>query len=94
MRKVPVRGWILREAARLTLGARPGKHGDPVAQHRAAAGLWSAYLGMPVRADQVAVCMMLLKVSRTMVGAVNADNYVDGAAYMGIAYEARVADEA
>ena len=52
--------------------------------HRA---LWSAYLGTPITARDVALMMVLLKVARTKTGAFNLDDYVDAAGYAGIAVE-------
>lgn len=90
---MPDRIEILHEAARLTGGDRNDSHGDPKRQHAQAAALWGAYLGHRVTAEDVAICLALLKVSRIQIGAYNPDNYIDAAAYMGIAGECAAACE-
>jgi hypothetical protein len=47
------------------------------------AALWSAYLEMPVTDYQVAMCLALVKVARSMETA-KPDNYIDGCAYFAI----------
>ncbi len=59
-------------------------YGDPGTNHRRIAALWSAYLGHHVTAHDVAVCMVLLKMSRAKAGKRD-DNYDDAAAYCQIA---------
>ena len=71
-----------------TLEQRQGTHGDAVHQHENAAALWSAYLGVKVTAAQVAMCIALLKVSRTMSGNdIEPDHYLDMAGYALIAHD-------
>ena len=48
------------------------------------ADLWSAYLGETITAEQVCVCMSLVKISR-MAASRKADNYVDARAYLQLA---------
>jgi hypothetical protein len=48
------------------------------------AALWSSYLEMPVTDYQVAMCMALVKVARSMETA-KTDTYVDLTAYVAIA---------
>lgn len=48
------------------------------------ADLWSAYLGQTITAEQVCVCMSLVKISRMAAGR-KADNYVDARAYLQLA---------
>jgi hypothetical protein len=48
------------------------------------AALWSAYLEMPITDYQVAMCMALVKVARSMETD-KPDNYIDGTAYFAIA---------
>jgi hypothetical protein len=62
-----------------------GEHyGDPRPNHERIAAMWSAYLGHPVTAHDVAVCMILVKASRAKAGR-NPDNYTDIAGYAEIA---------
>ena len=50
------------------------------------ADLWSAYLGRTITAEQVCVCMSLVKISR-MAASRKDDNYVDAQAYLQLARE-------
>lgn len=63
---------------------RAEHYGDPRPNMERTAALWSAYLGHEVTAHDVAVCMILVKVSRAKVSA-HADNYVDIRGYADIA---------
>ena len=59
-------------------------YGHPSDNMQRTARLWSAYLEMPLEDYQVASCMALVKLARSMeTGKV--DNYIDGAAYFAIA---------
>lgn len=62
-----------------------GEHyGDPVVNWTRIAKLWSAFLGHEVTPHDAAVCMILMKVSRTKQG-IHIDNYEDMAGYADIA---------
>jgi hypothetical protein len=63
-------------------------YGDAAANHRRIAALWSAYLGTHVSAHDVAMCMVLVKVSRAKAGRKD-DNYTDMAGYAEIARRLR-----
>ena len=78
---------VCRRAADLVAGGRARLHGDARAVHASIAALWSAYLGTPITARDVALMMVLLNVARTKTGAFNLDDYVDAAGYAGIAVE-------
>lgn len=54
--------------------------------------LWSAYLGMPVTAAQVAHMMVLLKMARSQNGQYNIDDDIDAIGYSAIAAELRKSD--
>lgn len=58
-------------------------YGHPSDNMQRTARLWSAYLEMPISDDQVAMCLALVKIARSMVSA-NVDNFIDGAAYFAI----------
>jgi hypothetical protein len=59
-------------------------YGHPSDNMSRTAALWSSFLEMPITDYQVASCMALVKLARSMeTGKV--DNYIDGAAYMAIA---------
>jgi hypothetical protein len=55
---------ILREAERLTRGDRNDDYGHPKVEHDRIAAYWSIFVGVPIRAEQVAMMMVLLKVAR------------------------------
>ena len=59
-------------------------YGHPSDNMQRTARLWSAYLEMPIEDYQVAGCMALVKLARSMEAG-KVDNYIDGAAYMAIA---------
>jgi hypothetical protein len=78
---------------------RNGTHGDPVENHDHIAELWNAYLGVydpfegeggnevlqrPIRGDEVADMMILLKLSRKHVGGMDLDHYRDAIGYAAI----------
>ena len=75
---------ILNKAASLVSGDRAKQHGDYTQQHKRVASLWSAYLNTPISAQEVAFCMVLLKISRDELGALNTDDGVDASAYTSI----------
>ena len=65
--------------------AQRGKdYGTPESNLGRTAALWSAYLGADISAEQVSICMALLKISRMAAG-YKADNFVDAKAYLEIA---------
>lgn len=84
-------GWkatdIVGVALELVGGDRATQNGDKVDNHQNIAALWSAFLGVQIAADQVALMMVLLKVARTKTGRLNRDDYVDMAGYAGVAGE-------
>lgn len=59
-------------------------YGHPSDNMARTAALWSSYLEMPITDYQVANCMALVKLARSMESG-KVDNYIDGAAYMAIA---------
>ena len=63
---------------------RAQTYGDPHPNMERTAALWSAYLGTEVSAHDVAICMILVKVSRAKVSA-HTDNYTDIRGYADIA---------
>ncbi|HYF56552.1 MAG TPA: DUF6378 domain-containing protein [Salinarimonas sp.] len=76
---------FLIRASQLVNGPRSQTHGDYRDQHQKCAALWSAYLGQPITAEDVALMLALMKVSRMRMGSYNRDHYDDAAAYIGIA---------
>ncbi len=73
----PLRPAILNE--------RESDYGDVRENHERIAALWSAYLGYPVTAHQVAMCMSLLKISRLKNTPTHSDSYEDLSGYLYIA---------
>ena len=63
-------------------------YGDPGPNFERTAALWSAYLGHDISPHDVAMCMVLIKVSRCKAGD-NADNYLDIQGYASIAQDLR-----
>ncbi len=84
---------ILMKAAELVSSTRQKSHGDAFKNHAQIAEFWNIYLDdklkpmASITADEVAMMMALVKISRSQVGKHNIDDYVDGAAYMAIAGE-------
>jgi hypothetical protein len=70
--------------ARTTIEDRGMYYGHPSDNMQRTAALWSAFLEMPVTDYQVATCMALVKIARSMETA-KVDTYIDAAAYLAIA---------
>lgn len=87
---------ILNTAAELISGDRAATYGDATVSHQRIADLWSAYLGTPVSAVDVAMCMVLLKVSRSKGGDKpgKMDTFVDIAGYAALCAEFEAATTA
>jgi hypothetical protein len=75
--------------ARATIEDRGMDYGHPTDNMSRTASLWSAYLEMPVTDYQVAMCLALVKVARSMESS-KVDNYIDGSAYFAISGQLRV----
>lgn len=76
----PISESILEEAHRLVHGDRGEDYGHPYDDFSRTAKIWSAILGVDVTPQQVALCMVGLKISRE-VHRPKRDNRVDGAGY-------------
>ena len=63
---------------------RAEHYGDPAPNMERTADLWTANLGAPISAHDVAICMMLVKISRSAVTD-HPDNYTDMRGYSVIA---------
>ena len=81
-------GEFLNEA-RATIQDRGMDYGSPTDTMSRTASLWSAYLEMPVTDYQVAMCLALVKVARSMETS-KVDNYIDGSSYFAISGQLRV----
>lgn len=72
---------ITQEAINLVNGDRQKDYGDMKSSFDRIAGLWSAYLGVPVTDLDVCKMMMLLKISRAKNNN-HRDSYVDIVGYV------------
>lgn len=70
--------------ARATIQDRGLDYGHPSDNMARTAALWASYLEMPITDYQVATCMALVKIARSMETA-KVDTYVDAVAYLAIA---------
>lgn len=71
---------VANEAVRLVAEDRNDTYGPPEENLQRIADLWSGYLGHGVTKEDVALMMVLLKISRSKAG-YSRDNSVDGVAY-------------
>lgn len=67
-------------AASIVAGDRHDDYGHPIDDFTRAAKIWEAILGVPVNAEQVALCMVGVKIARE-VHRHKVDNAVDGIGY-------------
>lgn len=81
------RGKILAHAAALVDGPRNADYGDPVENHERIAALWSEVLGIEVTAEQVALCLIQLKIARLVNSPRHADSWLDICGYGAIGGE-------
>lgn len=72
---------LLEKAKQTVTGQREHDYGSPEDNFRAIAGMWSAYLTIPVRPHDVAAMMALLKVARISTGTATDDSWLDLAGY-------------
>ncbi len=87
------RAEILDTAKAYVTKDRAATHGDAERNFETIAAMWSAYLGAPVEAHDVAAMMVLLKVSRVKSNPGHADNWVDGAGYFACGGEIATVDD-
>lgn len=71
---------VLTEAEAIVHGARRQQYGTPMENHTRTAEMWSAYLGVPISAQDVCMLNVLQKVSRARCS-VTRDTLVDIAGY-------------
>ena len=77
-------GAILLEAHALINANRQKDYGSPAENFARVAQMWSMYLGIPVTASDVCICMALLKLGRE-ANRHKHDNLLDAAAYVALA---------
>ena len=75
------RAEILEAARVCVCGNREQDYGSPERNFETIAIFWSAYLGYPVSAADVAAMMALMKIARIASGRAKEDNWVDLAGY-------------
>ena len=75
---------LLKEALELVTGDRNETHGDAREQLGHTAAFWSVYLGVHITSEQVEVCNILQKVSRSCHGRTNLDDARDIIGYAAI----------
>jgi hypothetical protein len=72
---------ILEDARRCVCGDREEDYGSPEDNFARIGGLWSAYLGVPIKVWDVAIMLALMKIGRIGGGQVKMDNWIDLAGY-------------
>ena len=88
----PLRVLLLEEAASLTSGDRDRAYGEPVGNMQQIADIYNAITEQAISARDVALLHIATKLARLSKNAPHRDSYVDGMAYLGIAYECALAD--
>jgi hypothetical protein len=79
---------MLREAATIISGDRDAQYGGPEDNFTRIAKIWSVILSVDVTAEDVAMCMVGVKVARYAAkSGFQADTWVDIAGYAGCGYE-------
>lgn len=78
----------LREAATIISGDRDAQYGGPEENFARIAKIWSVILGIDITEEDVAMCMVGLKVARyASKSGFQPDTWVDIAGYAGCGYE-------
>lgn len=78
----------LREAARIIAGDRDAQYGGPEDNFTRIAKIWGVILGIEVTTEDVAMCMVGLKVARyASKSGFQPDTWIDIAGYAGCGFE-------
>jgi Domain of unknown function (DUF6378)/Domain of unknown function (DUF4406) len=81
---IPKKSNILDDAKKLVYGPRQESYGHPYADFSRTGKMWAAILGIPeVTPEQVALCMITLKISRLCQTPDHHDSQIDMAGYAG-----------
>lgn len=84
----------LREAATIISGDRDLQYGAPEDNFGRIAKIWSVILGIEITPEDVAMCMVGLKVSRyASKSGFQPDTWIDIAGYAGCGYEVGIKEE-
>lgn len=86
------RSECLRTAERLVNHERNTTYDEPSADFARIAGMWTAYLGVPIRMHDVAALMILLKMGRARHAPDHDDNWIDAAGYAACGYDVSEVD--
>ena len=81
------RDRVLSDAGKAINGDRARDYGSAAASFERVAALWSVLLDRPTTATEVAQCLALLKISRSVTSPKKLDNWVDLAGYSALAAE-------
>lgn len=84
---------LLAEANVLVNGDRNGDYGPPSEDFGRTARMWSAYLGIPVAARDVAALLIMVKLSRLVESPTKRDHWTDIAGYAACGWDCVVAEE-
>jgi DNA polymerase III epsilon subunit-like protein len=85
---MPERELILQNARMLISGDRKQTYGDAATDFTRTGKMWAAVLGIPeVTAEQVAMCMALVKVGRLCETPTHRDSWIDGCGYLALGGE-------
>lgn len=74
---------LLEEAQSIIKGVRQESYGKALTSFTRIGKLWEQVLGIPVTPEQVALCLVQLKVSRAVSSPMQRDSWVDIAGYAG-----------
>lgn len=72
---------LLKDAEEILVGDRMNDYGTPTETFERISSLWSAYIGIPIAAHEVAMMMILLKMARLGATAEKRDSWLDIAGY-------------
>lgn len=81
------RSDILATAETLINGQRAKDYGDAAENFRRIADLWEPVLGVNVTTEQVALCLLQLKVSRLITSPGHEDSWIDACGYLALGGE-------
>ena len=74
-------------AERIINGERADTYGDASENFTRIANMWAEVLQVPVTAEQVALCMTLVKVGRLIESPAHEDSWVDAIGYIALGVE-------
>jgi hypothetical protein len=83
----PSRAEILSIAESLINGPRAKDYGDAAENFQRIAELWQPILGTDITPEQVALCLVQLKVSRLITAPDHQDSWIDACGYLALGCE-------